>query len=47
MVKRNKKHHNSPISGLFEGNVAQVVSHNHKEKNIVEVDVVIKERVCE
>ena len=22
MVKRNKKHHNSPISGLFEGNVA-------------------------
>ena len=23
------------------------MSHNHKEKNIVEVDVVIKERVCE
>ena len=47
MIKRNKKHHNSLISGLFEGNAVQVVSHNHKGKNTVEVDVVIKERVCE
>lgn len=34
-------------SGLSEGNVAQVVSRNHMGKNVVKVDVVIEERVCE
>lgn len=45
--KRNKKHHNSHRSGLSKDNIAQVVSHNYKGKNVVKANVVIEKRVCE